>query len=80
MASRAAPFRRVKISRRRKPSRGFTDSIQAGIVEELVVLAFVVVTLRQAGRAADREDGAAQIDGDQQAVRDVNADLEADPE
>jgi hypothetical protein len=26
------------------------DSIQAGIVEELVVLAFVVVTLRQAGR------------------------------
>jgi membrane protease YdiL (CAAX protease family) len=28
-----------------------TDSIQAGIVEELVVLAFVVVTLRQAGRA-----------------------------
>jgi membrane protease YdiL (CAAX protease family) len=27
------------------------DSIQAGIIEELVVLAFVVVTLRQAGRA-----------------------------
>ncbi len=27
-----------------------TDSIQAGIIEELVVLAFVVVTLRQAGR------------------------------
>ena len=26
------------------------DSIQAGVVEELVVLAFVVVTLRQAGR------------------------------
>jgi hypothetical protein len=27
------------------------DSLQAGIIEELVVLAFVVVTLRQAGRA-----------------------------
>jgi hypothetical protein len=27
-----------------------TDSIQAGIIEELVVLAFLVVTLRQAGR------------------------------
>lgn len=27
-----------------------TDSIQAGVVEEFVVLAFVVVTLRQAGR------------------------------
>ena len=27
------------------------DSIQAGVVEELVVLAFVVVTLRQAGRS-----------------------------
>lgn len=27
------------------------DSVQAGVVEELVVLAFVVVTLRQAGRA-----------------------------
>ena len=27
-----------------------TDSIQAGVVEELVVLAFLVVTLRQAGR------------------------------
>ena len=28
----------------------FFDSIQAGVIEELVVLAFVVVTLRQAGR------------------------------
>ncbi len=29
---------------------GLVDSVQAGVVEELVVLAFVVVTLRQAGR------------------------------
>jgi hypothetical protein len=29
---------------------GVVDSIQAGVIEELVVLAFVVVTLRQAGR------------------------------
>jgi hypothetical protein len=29
---------------------GVFDSIQAGVIEELVVLAFVVVTLRQAGR------------------------------
>ena len=30
---------------------GVVDSIQAGIIEELVVLAFVVVSLRQAGRS-----------------------------
>jgi hypothetical protein len=30
---------------------GVVDAIQAGVVEELVVLAFVVVTLRQAGRS-----------------------------
>lgn len=29
---------------------GVADSLQAGLVEELVVLAFVIVTLRQAGR------------------------------